>query len=339
MARLLITGAAGYIGSVLVAEALKAGHKVVALDRFFFGEDVLGEYARKSGLRLIKKDIRDAAPEDFRGIDAVIDLAALSNDPAGDLDRSLTRSINCRGRIHVAHTAKAAGVRRYVMSSSCSVFGYGSQKLTEKSPCSPQTEYARSMLDAERTILRMADSRFCSSALRLSTVFGLSRRMRFDLVVNTMTKSAVNTNKIVVTGGGKQWRPLIHVRDAARGFLHFVNHPVDSIAGEAFNIGRDNYRMSQLAFAVREALPIALAIEIKPETNDTRSYRVSFAKAKKVIGYAAQHEVEYGVREIYDAIKQDRIDLGSRTVTVNWYKHLLEAERLVDGIRLNGRIL
>lgn len=340
MARYLITGAGGYIGSLLVEEALGAGHQVVALDRFFFGEDALSDFLAEPGFSLVKKDIRDVVAADLEGIDAVMDLAALSNDPSGDLNPDLTTQINYRGRVHVAEVAKQVGVKRYILASSCSVYGFGeSANLCEKSPTQPLTEYARSTLEAERNALALADDGFCVTAMRNATVFGLSRRMRFDLVVNTMTKAAVETGKIMVTGGGEQWRPLVHARDVARAFLNIAGQPPKKVSGQAFNIGRSNEQIRALAFTVRENLPFPVEIEVAGESADKRSYNVSFDKARKVLGFEPEFDVAFAVREIYEAIKTGAVDVGERTVTVSWYRHLLQAEQLVDELRLNGRIL
>lgn len=340
MRRILVTGAGGYIGSTVVEAALRAGYDVTALDRFYFGQEILKDFADNPDLHVIKKDIRDVTPKDFEGFYAVIDLAALSNDPAGELDPALTRAINCVGRIGVAQAAKAAGVPRYTMASSCSVYGFSeSSLLTETSPLAPQTEYARSMREAEAAALKLNDATFCVTPLRLATVFGLSRRMRFDLVVNTMTRSAADKGALTITGGGLQWRPLVHVRDVARAFLHVLDQPREVVGGEVFNIGIANYQMNALANEVRDAIPDPIMLETVPGTNDTRSYNVSFDKAKKVIGYTAQITIAEGAREIYDAIKKGKADTSGKTVTVNWYKYLLEAERLIDTLRINGRLL
>lgn len=340
MTRILITGAGGYIGTTLVEMALEAGHEVVALDRFFFGEHLMRDFLDKRKFRIIKTDIRDVSPADLEGVDVVMDLAALSNDPAGSLNPDLTTSINHKGRVHVAEAAKQAGVPRYLLASSCSVYGYGEDSaLTEESPTGPLTEYAKSTYAAEANAMELGDDAFCVSALRNATVFGLSRRMRFDLVVNQMTRNAVEKGKITVMGGGDQWRPLVHVRDVARAFLSIGAQPVETVNRQVFNIGRDNYQIRSLAFTVRENLPFPVTIETLPDNNDKRNYNVSFDKAREVIGFEAEYDVAFAVREIYDAIKTGSVDLGERTVTVDWYRHLLDAQQLLSQVELNGRIL
>lgn len=340
MARLLITGAGGYIGTTLVELALGSGYEVIALDRFFFGEDLLEEFASNPKFSTTKKDIRDLRADDLAGVDVVVDLAALSNDPSGELDPDLTTSINHRGRVHVAEISRAAGIARYILASSCSVYGFGeTSELTEKSPTNPLTEYARSTFDAERAVIAMGDADFCVSALRNATVYGLSKRMRFDLVVNTMTRNAIDSGKITVAGGGNQWRPLIHVRDVARAILNIAAQPAEKVNKQVFNIGGENQKIRCLAFAVRENLPFQVTIEVEPDNDDKRSYNVSFDKARSVLGFEPKYDVPFAVREIYEAVKAGVVDLGARTVTVDWYKRLLKAEQLVDATRLNGRML
>lgn len=340
MAKILITGAGGYIGTTLVDMALEAGHEVVALDRFFFGEHLMRDFIGKKRFSILKTDIRDVTPSDLEGLDVVMDLAALSNDPAGNLNPDLTTSINYKGRAHVAEAAKAAGVPRYILASSCSIYGFGeSTDLTEESPANPLTEYATSTYDAEQHVMAMGDDTFCVSATRNATVFGLSRRMRFDLVVNQMTRDAVQKGRLTVMGGGEQWRPLVHVRDVARAFMNIAEQPATLVNKQVFNIGRDNYQIRSLAFTVRENLPFPVTIETLPDNNDRRNYNASFDKAQTVLGYEAKYDVAFAVAEIYQAIKKGDVDLGERTVTVDWYRHLLDAQKIVAQVELNGRIL
>jgi len=248
VARILITGAGGYIGTTLVEMALAKGYDVIALDRFFFGEDLLEEFAANPQFSTIKKDIRDIRADDLTGVDVVVDLAALSNDPSGELDPDLTTSINHRGRVHVADISREAGISRYILASSCSVYGFGeTSELTEESPTNPLTEYARSTFDAERAVIAMGDKTFCVSALRNATVYGLSKRMRFDLVVNTMTRNAIDSGEITVAGGGHQWRPLVHVRDVARAILNIAAQPAEKVNQQVFNIGSENQQIRCLA--------------------------------------------------------------------------------------------
>lgn len=338
----LVTGAGGYIGCVLVDELLALGAEVRALDRFFFGQNLLfgDQAADQKGLSVIKKDIRDVTPQDFDGVDVVLDLAALSNDPSGDLDPSLTWSINGDGRKTLAEVAKSAGVQRYVMSSTCSIYGAAETGLSEEnSPPNPISIYAKSNHESESKILSMDDENFTTTALRNATVFGLSRRMRFDLVVNLMTLSAFEKGKITIMGGGRQWRPLVHVRDVARGLICLATADAKIVRGRIYNIGVGNFQVKTIAAIVREVLPFQVQLEIAPDDPDRRNYRVSFDRMKDELGFVPEVSLEDGVAEVYEALKMGVTENNQRCSTVNWYRHLLNAKELLEEIELDGRLL
>jgi nucleoside-diphosphate-sugar epimerase len=340
METVLITGAAGYVGSVLVRHLLQSDYRILAYDRFFFGREVFDDLRADSRLSLVQKDIRDIEPADLDGVDMVCDLAALSNDPSGEIDSSLTYAINHKGRQRVCAMAKKAGVGQYVLASSCSAYGAGGAlELTEESPTSPLTAYADSTLKAESDAFKLSDRTFAVTVLRNATVFGLSPRMRFDLVINLMTLHAVEKGLITVMGGGRQWRPLVHVSDVARAFRAVIEAPKDAVNGQVFNVGLTNLQVRSMAFIVRETVPIPVTISIAPDDADRRDYNVSFGKAKRVLGFAAQTTVEDGVREVYDALKYGRVDFTPKMITVNWYRSILDAKALIERIELNGRIL
>ena len=340
MKKILVTGAGGYIGTKLAAELLEHGYEVIAYDRYFFGEETLDDLRDNAALHVVKKDIRDISEADLRGVDAVCDLAALSNDPSGEIDPGLTEGINHRGRVHVAATARKAGVSRYILSSSCSVYGTAvNTDMTETAETRPLTTYSKSTLEAERETLPLATGDFTVCALRNATVFGLSERMRFDLVVNLMTLHAVQKSRIIVMGGGRQWRPLVHVTDVARAFRAVIEAPSDKINGEVFNIGLANFQIVGLAYLVRESLPFHIEIQMAPDDADPRNYNVSFEKARRVLGYEARVPVREGVEEVYEALKTGRTDAGPRTSTVNWYRSILDAKRLLESIELDGRVI
>lgn len=340
MSKVLVTGAGGYIGTQLVRDLLKSDHQVIALDRYFFGTEPMKEFIGNKNVEIVKKDIRDVSEKDFFGVDAVCDLACLSNDPAGEMDPELTYKINRDGRIHVAKTAKKAGVEKYIISSSCSVYGQGDEpQLSEDSKTNPISVYARSTLEAEQQNLAIADKNFSVTALRNATVFGLSTRMRFDLVVNLMTLTAFSKNQIIVMGGGLQWRPLVHVSDVSRAFLQTILSKSELINGQIFNIGLDNFQIKSLAHLVREELNLPIEIDLAPDDPDKRDYNVIFEKATKILKFEAKTSVQTGIREIYLALKSGKIDAGPKTVTVQWYRNILEAKSLIDSIILDGRVI
>ena len=338
---ILVTGAGGYIGTALVDVLLERGHRVIGLDRYFFGEELLGDTRRHPSFTLRRKDNRDIVESDVRGVDAVCDLAALSNDPSGALDERLTHAINHDARVRTAQLAKQAGVKRYVLASSCSVYGAGDGVLTEDSKPNPVSTYAVANLKAEQDILPMGDSTFTVCALRQATVFGLSKRMRFDLVVNLMTINAVQKGKIFVLGGGRQWRPIIHVRDTAAAFASMLERPASAINKCLFNIGstEHNYQVLSLAYIVRENIPFPIELDVVPDDSDARDYRVSFERAERDLGFRVTQTPADGTREIYEALKLGRVDTGPKTITVKWYQHIMDAKRLVDGLALDGRLL
>ncbi len=338
----MVTGAGGYIGATLVDQLLAAGKRVIGLDRFFFGESLLGDTLQHPSFTLLRKDIRQIDEADFLGVDAVCDLAALSNDPAGALDERLTYAINHEARARSAQLAKRAGVQRYVLASSCSVYGSGDGKLlTEESAAQPISVYAHANLKAEKDILPLADSSFTVTALRQATVFGLAKRMRFDLVVNLMTINAVQKGKIFVMGGGKQWRPIVHVSDTAGAFVNVLGRPASEVSGRVFNIGSSehNYQVLSLAYIVRENIPFSIDLDIVPDDSDARNYNVSFTRAERELGFTARHTPADGAREIYEALKFGRVDTGIKTVTVKWYQHIMDAKQLVDSLAMDGRLL
>jgi len=340
MSKVMVTGAGGYIGTQLVKDLVKAGHEVTAVDRFFFGLEPIADLVNNKNFKVLQKDIRDLTIADLNKHDAVCDLACLSNDPAGEIDPELTYQINRDGRIHVAETSKKAGVRKYILSSSCSVYGQGEDpELTEKSSTNPISVYAKSTLQAEEHNLGLSDNNFSVTALRNATVFGLSTRMRFDLVVNLMTLTAFQKGRIIVMGGGLQWRPLVHLSDVSSAFQRVIECENSKVNGEIFNIGLSNFQIKNLAYLVREELPFPIEIDTAPDDPDKRDYNVVFEKAEKVLGFKAKTSVTEGIKEIYLALKAGKVDTGIKTVTVQWYRNIIEAKKLLDEIVLDGRVI
>lgn len=336
----LVTGAGGYIGCVLVDMLLERGAKVVAVDRFFFGVDTLKDHFENDRLTIVKKDIRDMDAGDFKGVTSVLDLAAFSNDPAGDLNPELTWDVNHHGRTNVAKAAKEAGVARFVMSSTCSIYGAAEDGISdETSPANPVSVYAQSNYQAETALFEMSDTDFTTASLRNATVFGVSKRMRFDLVVNLMTLNAYEKGKIVIMGGGKQWRPLVHVQDVCRGLIALMTADSGVVNGRCYNIGIGNYQVRTIGAIVREIVPFPVDIQIAPDDPDRRDYRVSFDRLKNDVGFEATVSIEDGVKEVYNALKYGDIENTAECSTVKWYKHILDAQKLIENIQLNGRLL
>lgn len=335
----LVTGGAGYIGSVLTGLLLDHDYRVTVLDRMFFGP-TLRHLEDRAALRIVRGDIRTCDPSLFDGVDAVCDLAALSNDPAGELDPEKTLEINHRGRARVARLAKEHGVQRYVLASSCSIYGFQDGILDETSPPQPLTTYAQANLEAERSTLPLASADFCATALRQATVYGLSPRMRFDLAVNGMTLGVYQVGSIPVLRDGNQWRPMVHVRDTANAFLSVIEAAPTLINGEIFNVGSDdqNFQILPLAQRIAEAAgrPFDFSWYGSP---DHRSYRVSFAKIRSRIGYRTQHTAEEAAVEICGALDSKTVLPDVRTRTVDWYKSLLKWFDTVHAVELDGAIL
>ena len=340
MSTIFVAGAGGYIGSVLLETLLDAGHTVRAFDRFFFRAEVLADLRPRSQLEIVRGDTRSVDHRTLAGVDVAIDLAGISNDPACDLDPSITKDINMTGAHHLAAIAKQAGVPRYIYSSSCSVYGQGSgDSSTEESVTNPVSLYAKSKVDAERELLALADDAFTVTILRNATVYGLSRRMRFDLVINLMTLYAYKHRRIHVLGGGKQWRPLVHVGDVASAFVTMMEAPRDKVSGQIFNVGSNeqNYQVYQIAQMVRDVVPHT-EVEVVPDDPDRRTYLVDFSKIKNALDFKVRKTPYEGIVEIKQALERGKVDDTIATRTVQYYRYLLEAEKLLQEVSYNGRI-
>jgi len=337
--RVLVTGGAGYIGSILVRELLNKGYDVIVIDRLFFGREPLNDVEDR--VKIIKDDIRWFNPEILDGIDVVLDLAALSNDPSGELDPNKTIEINYKGRVRVANLSKKKNVKKYVLASTCSVYGFQDGILDENSQTNPLTTYAKSSLMAEREVLPLANEKFTVTVIRKATVYGFSYRMRFDLAVNGMVRTLWKTGRIPVMRDGTQWRPFIHIKDVARAYTLIIESDPELINGEIFNVGSDeqNIQIFNLAKMVAEACNQEFKYEWYGSP-DNRSYRVSFKKIREKLGFKAKYTIADGAREIWQAISDGKLNPDDpKTITVNWYKHLIEMQKIIKEIEVNGQIL
>lgn len=338
MQHILVTGGGGYIGTTLVPDLLSKGHRVRVIDRFFFGDDLIELHPN---LEIIQEDARCIRPEHFGGIDAVIDLVAISNDPSGELFQQATKDINHLARVRTARLARAAGVRRYILPSSCSIYGFLPDGVvaTEETPANPLTTYAHANANAERDVLAMASDAFCVVVLRQATVFGVSPRMRFDLAINGMTYGAWKTGRLPLMRDGTQSRPMLHVKDAAGALMFMLDAPVERINGEIFNVGADenNYRIGDLGRIVADTAPRPVEIEWYGDP-DHRSYTVSFKKIE-ALGYRATRRASDGVLEIWDALDSGRTSKTPETITLEWYKLLDQWERRVRRLVRHGGMI
>ena len=321
--KVLVTGGGGYIGTVLVPLLLENGFKVKVVDRFFFGKGRLPE--ENEDLEIVEGDIRWIGKEIFKDVDAVIDLAALSNDPAGELDPIKTWSINHLGRFRIASLAKSMGVKRYILPSSCSVYGFQDDIVDETSPLNPLTTYAKANLQAEYDVLSLADKNFTVTVIRQATVYGLSKRMRFDLAINGMVRGFFVNGKIPILRDGTQWRPFVHVRDTSKAMMMILKSDPDVVNGEIFNVGSNeqNYQIFDLAQRVAKAIGIPFEYEWYGDP-DHRSYRVDFSKIKNVLGFTPDYNAEKGAVEVWNALKNGEVSPDDpTTITVKWYQKLL----------------
>lgn len=336
--RVLVTGAGGYIGTSLVPMLLELGHEVVAVDRFFFGQELLSEHP---DLTIVREDSRRIPEGLFEGVDAVIDLVAISNDPSGELFQQQTYEINHQSRARTARLAKAAGVKRYILPSSCSIYGFQEPGVvcTEESPINPLTTYAKANGQAEDDVLPLADGNFCVVALRQSTVYGYSPRMRFDLAINGMTFGAWKTGVLPLMRDGTQWRPMVHVRDTAAAQIFMLTAPAEKVSGQIFNIGseRNNYQLGPLAEIVADVVLRDVRIEWYGAA-DNRSYQVNFDKVE-ALGWKATFEAADGVREICEALEAGKTDKTTKTITLDWYKELIAWQERIKQAELYGGMI
>ncbi len=340
MNTILVTGGGGYIGSILVRLLLEKGYNVKCLDRFFFGIETVSELLNNNNFQVIRDDIRWFNPKILKDVDCVMDLASLSNDPSSELDPSKTYDINFLGRVRVANLSKEYSVKKYILASSCSIYGAQTETANENSIPNPLTVYAKSNLLAEKEILPLADENFCVTVLRQATVYGLSSRMRFDLAINAMVLNVFKSKKLKLMRDGTQWRPFVHIKDTSNAFIEVVETVDEKVNGQVFNVGSNeqNIQIKELPDIIRNIISTDFEIEWYGDP-DMRSYRVDFSKIANIIGFKPEFTPKDGVKEIVDALAANKVTDSIKTKTVDWYKHLLESQKLVNDISINSMII
>lgn len=337
--KVLITGHHGYLGSVMARRLREAGHDVTGLDAGFFRGCTLGPQEPEVPARW--KDLRDVTPRDLEGFEAVVHLAALSNDPLGDLDPQLTHAINRDATVRLALAAREAGVRRFLFSSSCIMYGVSElARVTEDSPLAPQTAYAASKVEAERALRELATNRFSPVFLRNGTVYGFSPRMRFDTVLNSFVASALATGVVVVRGDGRPWRPVVHIEDVAAAFLAALEAPAQRLHAEAINVGDEalNCQVADLAQLAADAVPGA-RVEVRGEPDaDQRTYQTDFGKIHRLLpALRVRYTPATGARQLAGALRaagfapEDASD--AHFVRLRWLRRLLETGQLSESLR------
>ena len=335
--KILVTGAGGYIGSVLVPQLIKNNYKVIAIDRFFFGNFLKPH----KNLQVKYDDIRKINPNYFKNIFAVIDLAAISNDPSGEKFKKQTYEINHIARVRNAKLAKINGVKKYLLPSSCSNYGRirTNQIATEDFKLNPLTHYSKANSLAENEILNLSSKNFCSTVFRQGTLFGYSPRLRLDLAINGMTYGIFKNKKLPVMRDGTQRRPMLHIKDAVRAMLFFLDADQSKINGQVYNVGDNlnNYSINDLIKVYQKLFNNNFKLEWYG-SKDKRTYFVSFDKINK-LGFKTIYNAEDGIKELFNYFNKKNFLISEKNITLNWYSLLEEWHQILNNIEYKGKML
>jgi nucleoside-diphosphate-sugar epimerase len=337
--KILVTGSQGYIGTILVPMLIQNGHEVIGFDTDYYQRCTFsGEVLHND---FIKKDIRDVQREDIEGVNAIIHLAGLSNDPLGDYRPQLTKNINEKASVRLAVLAKEAGIKRFLFASSCSNYGSaGSDFLDEEAPFNPVTPYGVSKVEVEAALSKMADDDFSPTFLRASTAYGVSPRLRFDLVANNLTAWAFTTGRVYLKSDGTPWRPIVHVEDIALAYIAVLHAPRDAVHNEAFNVGTttENYQIKEIAEIVQDIVPNC-KVDYAPDAGpDRRCYRVNCDKIARCLHeFKPQWTARRGIEQLYNEYKKVGLTLdefeGPKYMRIAHIKSLIDENRLSENLR------
>ena len=326
---ILVTGTEGYLGSLLPPLLIERGHEVVGVDTGFYKAGWLYNGTEVTA-KTLNKDIRKITSEDLRGVEAIVHMAELSNDPTGQLSPNITYDINHKGSVRLAKLAKEAGVRRFVYMSSCSVYGVATEgDVTEESPVNPQTAYAECKTLVERDVKPLADHDFSPTFMRNATAFGASPRMRFDIVLNNLAGLAWTSQEIKMTSDGTPWRPLVHSLDIGKAIVCALEAPRDIVHNQIFNVGdtANNYRVKEIAETIADVFK-GCKLTFGENGSDNRSYRVSFEKINTILpGFKCDWNAQRGAEQLFDVFNQ--IDMGEDTFTSRGFTRLKQLEYLI----------
>jgi nucleoside-diphosphate-sugar epimerase len=334
--RIFVTGTEGYLGSLLASELIRGGYEVIGLDTGYYKERMLYRDGGTTPLTLAK-DLRQVEVADLDGVDAVVHMAELSNDPAGQLAPHITYEINHKGSVRLAELARKAGVRRFVYMSSCSVYGVSEGDfVTEESPVNPQTAYGICKTLVERDLRPLAGKHFAPTYMRNATAYGASPRMRFDIVLNNLAGLAWTTKEIKMTSDGTPWRPIVHGLDICQAIIGVLEAPFEAIANQVFNVGdtEHNYRVKEIAEIVGEVFP-GCTVSFGSPSSDNRSYRVSFEKIRKHLPtFKCQWDARRGAQQLLDLFR--RIDLTEDVFQFRAFTRLKQLEYLIRTRQIDG---